>query len=267
MKKIKEIDPSCDNTSIHQFAHIILDLSIILLESGAHCERINRNIQRVVANTPYEVDLFLTFTAVSVTIYDPNNPQNTITANRAIRHHSVHFGVLTETSLLTWQLFDKEISFPDFMQNMKSLKKQPKYSVWLVRFFIGIACGCLCLLSGGNWIDSCFTIIASFVGLTVRQELIKADFNMMISIISSAFITTTISGLDILFEWGKSPSSSVATSVLFLIPGVPLINCVIDIIEGYIPIGLARGTFGGFILLCIATGMFLSINLIGINNF
>ena len=59
----------------------------------------------------------------------------------------------------------------------------------------------------------------------------------------------------------------MATAVLYLIPGVPLINSVIDLIEGYLSSAVNRALFAGFILLCIAAGMTLSITLMGIDNF
>jgi len=256
-----------DRLSIYHFTDIILEITTLLLESGAHCERINRNIQRIAANTSYKIDMLLSFTAVSITITDKDNPHNMITANRRIKHHGAHFGVLTNISLLTWELFDKEISLLELSENIEKVRNIQKHPISLVRLFIGIACGCLCMLSGGDWIDGGFAFIASLIGLTVRQEMVRKGFNLMIAITCSAFITTTISGMNVLFEWGTFPTSSIATAVLFLIPGVPLINAIIDLIEGYIPTGLARGAFGGFILLCIAVGMFLSMALIGINNF
>lgn len=262
-----DIPQGNDRLSIYHFTDIILEITILLLESGAHCERINRNIQRIATNTSYQIDMLLSFTAVSITITDKDNPHNMITANRRIKHHGAHFGVLTNTSLLTWKLFDKEISLSELSENIEKVRNVQKHPIWIVRLFIGIACGCLCLLSGGDWIDGGFAFIASFIGLIVRQEMVRKGFNLMIAITCSAFITTTISGMNVLFGWGAFPTSSIATAVLFLIPGVPLINAIIDLIEGYIPTGLARGAFGGFILLCIAVGMFLSMTLIGINNF
>lgn len=253
--------------TIKQFADVILDVSILLLESGAHCERINRNVQRIAQGSNYEVDLLLTFTAISVSVSDKNNAENSITKNRQIKHHVAHFGILANTSLLTWKVADREMSLNEFKNLLSKLGNIPKYPIWIVRLFIGIACGALCLLAGGNLIDCIFAFGASIIGLIVRQEMVRRRFNLMIAIICSAFITTTISGLDVLYSLGELPETAVATAVLFLIPGVPLINAIIDLLEGYIPIGIARGALGGFILLCIAVGMFLSMTLIGINNF
>ncbi|MBC8127760.1 MAG: threonine/serine exporter family protein, partial [Gloeobacteraceae cyanobacterium ES-bin-144] len=76
-----------------------------------------------------------------------------------------------------------------------------------------------------------------------------------------------IAGMDLIYHIGSSPEKTLATSVLYLIPGVPLINCAIDLIEGHIPTAISRGIYGGFILLCIAVGMSLSILLLGIHYF
>ena len=256
-----------DPVPIEKFMDMALRISTLLLESGAHCERINRNIKRLAQNTDYSIDMLISFTAISISVTNRNEPQKTVSKSMEVRHHGAHFGVLTETSLLTWKLADCEISLDELKEELNRLKETGKYPIWLVRGFIGIACCCLCLLAGGNWVDGLFTLVAAMAGLSVRQEMVKRRFNLMISVVCSALVTTLISGIDVLYEVGQSPQSSVATAVLFLIPGVPLINSIIDLLEGYIPVGIARGAFGGFVLLCIAVGMFLGMTLIGINNF
>lgn len=255
------------NLSIYDFTNFILEICTTLIESGAHCERISRNVKRIAANSPYRVDMLLSFTAVSITSTEKNNITNCVTANRHIKHHGTHFGILTETSVLTWKLFEKKISYNELATEIQEIKNTKKHSIFKIRFFIGIACACLCTIAGGNYIDALFAFIASFIGLTIRQEMHKQRFNIMLCIICAAFATTSISSIDILYTLGSYPTAAVATSVLFLIPGVSLINSIIDIMEGYIPTGIARGVFGGFILLCIAIGMFLSMSLIGIKNF
>ena len=263
----KGLTQTDDLYSINQFADTILEVSTLLFESGAHCERINRNVQRISQNSCYDVEMLLSFTAISVSVTNRNNTEIKTTGTKRIKHHGAHFRILADISALTWQFADKEISLRDFNNALPQLVNKTRYSIWVVRLFIGVACSSLCLLAGGNWMDGIVALVASSIGLTVRQELIKQNFNLTIAIICSSFITTTIAGMDVLFNLGKFPEAAVATAVLFLIPGVPLINSIIDLLEGYVPTGLARGAFGGFILLCIAVGMFLSMGLIGIDNF
>jgi uncharacterized membrane protein YjjP (DUF1212 family) len=259
--------PQSCNLSISEFSQILLETSALLMESGAHCERIHRNIQRLASNSPFLVEMFISFNAISVSLSDKSNPQIVHTATKAIKHHGIHFGIVTNTSVLTWKLHDEEISFEELQTQLNALKDTPRHPVWVVRFFIGIACACLCVLVGGNWIDSACTFTASIVGLIVKQEMAKKKFNLMVVFMAASLTTTLIAGMNVLYGLGSFPESSVATAVLFLIPGVPLINGIIDLLKGYMSIGIARGTFAGFLLLCIAVGMFVGISLIGLKNF
>ena len=109
----------------------------------------------------------------------------------------------------------------------------------------------------------------SLIGILPAHGGMGAFFTAtsMIGFIAASFTTTLISGLDMVHHIGASPEKALATAVLYLVPGVPLINCTIDLIEGYIPTSTARGVNGGFVLLCIAVGMSMSILLLGIYNF
>ena len=211
--------------------------------------------------------MFISFNAISVSLSDKSNAQVVHTATKAIKHHGIHFGVVTNASVLTWKFHDDEISFDELQTQLKALKDTKRHPVWMVRLFIGIACACLCVLVGGNWKDSACTFVASVVGLTVKQEMTKRGFNLMVVFMAASIVTTLIAGLDVLYGLGSFPGSSVATAVLYLIPGVPLINSIIDLLKGYMSIGIARGTFAGFILLCIAVGMFVGISVVGLKNF
>jgi uncharacterized membrane protein YjjP (DUF1212 family) len=73
--------------------------------------------------------------------------------------------------------------------------------------------------------------------------------------------------MDTIFHLGTAPEMTLATSVLYLIPGIPLLNSVIDLLEGYFSASIARSMFAASLITCIAVGMTLSIMLLGINNF
>ena len=55
---------------------------------------------------------------------------------------------------------------------------------------------------------------------------------------------------------------ALATSVLYLVPGVPLINGVIDIVEGYVLTGFARLTEAALLIINIAIGLSFTLLLV-----
>ena len=53
------------------------------------------------------------------------------------------------------------------------------------------------------------------------------------------------------------------TSVLFLIPGVPLINSILDILEGHVLVGLSRTINATILIICIALGLSMTLLILG----
>lgn len=253
--------------SPERFIDTTLELGVVLFESGAHCGRINRNVKRIADRAGFDIELVLNYSGISATVTSKKNPALSATKSRKINHYGAHFGVVTHTSLLTWQYYEEKVDFDTLENELHKTKNYPRHNIWLVRLFVGFACASLCLLSKGSYIDACFAFAAAFVGLIVKQEMINHQFNIMLANILAAFTTSMISGIDVYFSVGENPSVAVATAVLYLIPGIPLINAVIDLLEGYIPTAVARGVFGAIVLLCIAVGMFISMAIFGINNY
>lgn len=248
-------------------ADLLLDIGAVLLVSGAHCGRVNRNVERVAKQWGYHVDLFMSFTGLNVTIRNLEYPDQRIGRFRRCALPGVHFGIVTEVSLLTWRVLEENLSIDEVERKVAEIKGMPHHPRWWILLGAGSACGCLCLLAGGDWVDGGIAFIAAICGLFARQEVVKRRFNPLISFIVASVITTLIAGCDAIYHIGQSPEKALATAVLYLVPGVPLINCVIDLIEGYIPTAIARGVFGGLILLCIAVGMSLAIMLLGVHHF
>jgi len=255
------------SASACRVADLLLDIGTVLLVSGAHSGRVARNIERVARAWGYGLEIFITFTGLMVSIKNEADPSERVARFRRAPLHGVHFGILTEASLLTWRVVEESLGIDEVENRWAEIRSMPHHPRLAVLGGVGAACACLCLLAGGDYRNAAVALAAAVCGMFVRQEVLKRRFNPMIAFILASFTTTLIAGMDMLHHLGASPEKTLATAVLYLIPGVPLINCAIDLIEGHIPTAIARGVYGGFILLCISVGMSLSIFLLGIHNF
>ncbi len=250
-----------------RFADLILDIGTYLLASGAHCGRLNSNLGRLATTWGFDVNMSPTFSGLLVTVKDKNDPENSITRYKLSPPHNVHLAILTEVSHLSWKVQEEELPIEEVEKEFIRIKNKPNYKDLPVAIAVGFSCAGLCLFSMGDIMNALVAFVAAFVGFIVKSVFAKKKFNPMICISIAAFTTTLIAGLGRLYGIGTHPEAAMATAVLYLIPGVPLINCVIDLIEGYLSSAINRALFGGFILLCIAAGMTLCITLMGISNF
>lgn len=256
-----------EKISAQRFADLVLDIGTYLLASGAHCGRLNSNLGRLATAWEFDMNMNITFKGMLVTVRDINDPKNSVTCYKSSPVHNVHLAVLTEVSNLSWKVQEDKLSITEVERAFAVIKSKPSYNDLTVAVAVGFACAGLCFFSFGDWKNAVVVFVAAFIGSMVRVGLTKKKFNPMICISIAAFVTTLITGLGNLYGFGSHPEAAMATAVLYLIPGVPLINCVIDLIEGYLSSAINRALFGGFILLCIAAGMTLCITLMGISNF
>lgn len=250
-----------------RLANFVLDIATYLLASGAHCGRVNRNINRMASVWGFDVHLNLSFKGVTTTVIDRNNKDNMITLYHEAPEHNVQFNVISEISHLSWRVSDDKLSIDEAEKQFSTIKAIKPYSNLAVAIAVSFSCAGLCLFSFGDYLNAAIAFLAAFLGYITKVFITSRKYNAMIAIGLSAFVATIITGLGTIHDIGSNPQAAMATAVLFLIPGVPLINSVIDLIEGYILSSLNRMLFGGFILLCIAAGMTLAITLIGISNF
>ena len=139
-----------------------------------------------------------------------------------------------------------------------------RYNRWLVVFMIGLSCACFSSLAGGDWPVFMITFLASSVGMIIRQEIAHRHFNPLLNFGITAFVTTLISGQAIVFQVGEQPFLAMASSVLMLVPGFPLINAIADMIKGYINMGIARWTMASLLTLATSIGIVGAMNALGV---
>lgn len=258
---------------LDHIATLAVDVGTFLLACGAHCGRINRNVNRIVNTWGVNIHMNFSYTGILVTACYDEFPEMPVTIYKRSPSHGVNFTAINEISQLSWLVSSENTSVDEAFELFNQIKNKRSYPKAVLLAGIGMACACLCVVAGGDWRDAIIAFIAAISGMAVRLEIIRHNYNPMISFIVASFITSVITSLNVIgaFEplWGDSlaPDRALATAVLYLVPGVPLTNCIIDLIEGYIPSAIARGVFGAFILLCIATGMSISILLFGIDKF
>lgn len=258
---------------LDHIATLAVDIGTFLLACGAHCGRISRNLNRIVNTWGVNINLSFSYTGILVTACYNEYPEMPVTIYKRSPSHGVNFTAINEISQLSWLVETEKTSVEETIALFNQIKNNRAYPKSVLLAGIGMSCACLCIVAGGDWRDAIVAFLASIAGMLVRLEIIRHNYNPMISITAAAFTTSVITGLGVIgcydLIWGESlaPDRALATAVLYLVPGVPLTNCIIDLIEGYTPSAIARGVFGAFILLCIAGGMSMSILLFGINNF
>ncbi|KQA22902.1 membrane protein [Vibrio metoecus] len=234
----------------------------MLLAHGAESTLVGDMMRRMgLASGMSEVEVSLSASSLVVTtVYK----EHCITTARRSPDRGINMRVVTqiqricimmEKGILDHSLVDKK--------NLNQISPE-RYNRWLVVSMIGLSCAAFSRLAGGDWMVFLITLIASSVGMIVRQEIGHRQFNPLINFAATAFVTSVISAQAVIYHLGNKPTIVMASSVLMLVPGFPLINAVADMLKGYINMGIARFVMASLLTLATALGIVAAMSVTGI---
>lgn len=236
----------------------LLEVGALLLSSGANTGRVRTTLTRIAASFGYKNELLITHRTLMLTLSDEDNKLffNNI---KTTPSYGVNFKVVSGISRMSWQIVEEKWSAAQIKKEVDRLTHLPHYPRLIILSLVALAGSSFCRLAGGGLVEMLFVFVATFIGLYVRQEATKLKFNHYICIYFAALTASCIAGIPSKFNFSDSSEYAFATSVLFLIPGVPLINSFSDLIDGNILNGIIRGTNGLIVSFAIALALLSSI--------
>lgn len=263
-----------------EIAALLLDFADSLLGAGAQTSRVLRNVCRLAESFGYEARLLVLPRTLTMTLLRGNGVDGTspvavpadfepITVVRKTRPAALNFRVLSELRILTWEVFKKNLSPAECRSRYeKILRDTPRFSGVRLWAFVALANASFCYLLGGYQLpngglrSSLVVFAGTFLGFFVRAQLTKWRVNPLIVFVLSAFVASFIAGTcarGLQFH----TDLAVSTSVLFLVPGVPLLNGVIDMAEGHVLAGFSRLVNASCLVLAMTAGLILTVVLLG----
>jgi uncharacterized membrane protein YjjP (DUF1212 family) len=150
------------------------------------------------------------------------------------------------------------------------------YPDWITPWLLGAACGAFCGGIGGSAWQIVAAFLGTFAGQLLRLRQLRTHPQVTTLVVSCSFASALVS-------WGVArglgaattalalgvstsalgPGKAVLASVLYLIPGVPLVNGLIDLLQFDLAAGLTRCAYATLIVVCIAVGMLTFLALTG----
>lgn len=233
-------------------SEFIAEYSALLMGSGVHTSRVVRNSKRI--GEAFGIDVNISVFQKNIILSAKNKEGNeTYSAVADITPRHISFELNSELSTLSWEVHDRRLSYDEMKAQYDKIVASPTIHPLFVLIMAGFANASFCRIFGGDFFSMGIVFSSTLIGLFAKQRMQAHHVNNYITFTVSAFIASVCASLALIFD--ITSEIALSTSVLYLIPGVPLINGVIDIVEGYILTGFARLTEAFLLVLCIATGL------------
>jgi uncharacterized membrane protein YjjP (DUF1212 family) len=137
----------------------------------------------------------------------------------------------------------------------------PRHARWVAVLLLGCAAAALAGLLGADAGAAAVAGLATALGLAARQELARRQASLLTLPLTAAFLGTVLGGVAVRLEWTQTPGLALIVPSLMLVPGPHLINGLLDLIDNYVPMSLARSGLAIGVLLASALGIVLGIEL------
>lgn len=248
--------------SLARAAHLTARLGRILLTHGAdtaHTQRMLTDVGRALGHT---VQVLVTADALLITVGTEAQFQTKV--GHALVGMSVDMGTLMALQQVVDSICLGTLKAQAIDAQLDAVEHAPQdHGAMTMALGIGVTAASLARLFGGEWSVVAAALVAGVLSALLRRALGRHAVNG----VAVVFITALLSGLCSILVLrafsGASPVLCLTAAGMILVPGVPLINGVRDLVSGHPGNGLARIATGAMTVLVIGFALFIAAALLG----
>ena len=251
---------------------LLLRTGQLLVESAADTNRIMRNMKRTAAflGLPEEhLHIYVQFNMLMVNLSDN---EHSFTKFQRCDKHGINMTTISLISKLSWKAIREDYSIERYAEELEAIASRPRnYTPVQVAIGTGFACGGFCIQFGCDWTAFFYASFAAAIGMYLRGLMLRKGLNNYMGIAIAAFISTVIAWATTYLpsSWTDTPLHPLLACALFIVPGVPLINFVDDMLDNYIQVGLTRAinTFLMIVAMSFGIALFLKLSNFDLTQF
>jgi uncharacterized membrane protein YjjP (DUF1212 family) len=241
---------------------VALDAGRLALEAGASGRTVAELVERTARGLGAErVDLRIGYASLAVTIGIGGDG---ITRMRRVGPHGVNQRLDAALRALAARVSRGELDHAATRVALERLPRDtPGQPAWFVAAAVGLACAAFGRLLGVDWHGSVPVFLASTLGQALRGFLLARRANVFLAVNVVAFSSSLLAGLGARWAGSDTMDGAMIAAVLLLVPGVPALNALNDILEGRPTLGSARAVFVVVVLIFVTVGIGLGKTFLG----
>lgn len=244
-----------------QITRLCADTGLVLLQHGAESALVESLVRRLGQSLGVDqVQVAIMANALTITTL---SERHCITTVRRNEDRGINMQVVTEVQRAVLRVEAGEMPAEAYAAALQALRPL-RYPRTIMALVIGLSCACFARLAGADLASSLVALFASAIAMYVRLTLASRHFNPLVTFFAAAFVATTLAAIGALYGIGREPRIAMASSVLLLVPGFPLINGISDMVKGYINTGISRLVYGTLLAAATCGGILLAMSILRI---
>ena len=235
-----------------------------LLGCGATCIRIEKNVRRMAERWEMVSEMTILPSHIHITVW--NHDRSHSYSNIVRLHHAgISFDINTRLSKLSWAVADQKAGFTEAQKEFAAIVRTRPANPWMVWVLASLANMSFCRLFGGDFAAMAIVLIGTLAGYRLKQIMLEDGMDTRFVFFCCAFFSSVIGAAGYVFHWSGTPEIALGTSVLYLIPGIPYINSVSDLLDGHYISSFSRFMNALVLTACLSAGLCGGLLLMNIN--
>lgn len=264
--RICDMESAEDRCCLRESASFLAEYAALLSGCGATSIRIEKNTGRMARAFGVNLDIFIMPAHVSVSVWDKDRTE-AIVAQSKTAGCGINFTLNAALSRLSWEVTDNHLDLSTAAGLFERIRKTKPTGKWEVLILTSLANASFCRLFGGDWIAILIVFVSTLAGYRLKQIMLEDKRDVRLTFLCASFFSAALSAGGHIFNLGATPEIAVGTSVLYLIPGVPYINSVSDMIYRHYLCAFSRFLDAVVLTACLSGGLCAGMFLLGLKWF
>lgn len=246
----------------------LLRFGVLMLQSGNTAVRTRRWIDAIAPKLGFEsVSAIVSLDSITVSV---RHRGEWLTAMRQLGPPGINVSRIAQLEEIA-RTVDAETALPELAAELSKIESATSlYSFVQIAAAVGLASGSFAFLNGAAAPETVAAAIGGACGQGLRLRLGHRRFNQYGAVALSAimasgvYVLAAAAGNHFGFQFAQYPAGFIA-SVLFLVPGFPLIAALFDLLQYQTLAAVSRFAYGLMLLLAVAFGLSIVVGIAGID--
>jgi uncharacterized membrane protein YjjP (DUF1212 family) len=149
---------------------------------------------------------------------------------------------------------------------IRATSQAPLAPTWLFTLAAAAGAVALAVIFGVQHLPAAALIfVSAAAGAVLRRGLAHYSANVFLQPFGAALLAGVIGALAARYQLSSSLRLVAVCPCMVLVPGPPVLNGALDLVDGRIHLGAARIVFAGLVVVAISTGLLLGLALLGVS--
>lgn len=239
----------------------VLRLGRLLLGAGASSYRVKTAMRKLASDLGIqEHHALVTMTEIAASAYSHGTFRTEVVEERAV---GVNADLIDRLNRVVKQSYPG-VAVDEVEEALnQAVKHKRVYPMWALALASGLGCAGFAFLNGGSPMQMLLVFIAAGLGQALRTKLMRRRINhfgvwALCAATSAAIYVGCFYFLDFATSMTIAHHGGVVASILYLVPGWPLVTAIIEIIRLDLSSAIPRLTYASMLLLSAGASLWIT---------